>query len=231
MADRAQQPFADLWAPRFDLHAGTRFATAGSCFAQRITMDFVGPGRHAVPPDEVWEEGGRYAARDDVLRARAHTLACIRDALPRIDVLVFTLGLAEGWEHVAGYAYPMCPGTVRGRFDADLHRFVNPSNHGVVTRLDATVNQLREARPGMRFLLTVSPVPLTATAARGHVLSATTHAKSVLRSAAGSKARYYRPDPLGGGVDWIHGGEARYDGVLDALLPLIGPAPAEALAA
>ncbi|MBT9596450.1 MAG: GSCFA domain-containing protein [Vitreoscilla sp.] len=119
------------------------------------------------------------------MRARAHTLACIRDALPGIDVLVFTLGLTEGWEHVAGYAYPMCPGTVRSRFDADLHRFVNHSSHDVVTCLDATMNRLREVRPGMGFMLTVSPVPLTATATGGHVLSATTLAKSVLRSAAG----------------------------------------------
>jgi hypothetical protein len=37
----------------------------------------------------------------------------------------------------------------------------------------------------MRFLLTVSPVPLTATASGEHVLSATTYSKSVLRAVAG----------------------------------------------
>ena len=37
----------------------------------------------------------------------------------------------------------------------------------------------------MRFLLTVSPVPLVATAGPEHVLSATTYSKSVLRAAAG----------------------------------------------
>jgi hypothetical protein len=79
----------------------------------------------------------------------------------------------------------MCPGTVRGRFDADLHRFVNHGTSDVVSRLEATMNRLREVRPGMRFLLTVSPVPLTATASGGHVLSATMHSKSVLRAAAG----------------------------------------------
>jgi hypothetical protein len=246
VADRADpQPFTGLWTPRFDIQASTRFATAGSCFAQHISrwlrlhgyswvdtepapsglseteVEAGGWGvfsfrtaniytvaqlqqwvswalGDAVPPDEVWEEGGRffdpfrptipaggYATADEVLRARAHTRACIRDALSRIDVLVFTLGLTEGWEHVAGYAYPMCPGTVRGQFDPALHRFVNHDTADVVSRLDATLNRLREVRPGMRFLLTVSPVPLTATASGGHVLTATMHSKSVLRAAAG----------------------------------------------
>jgi hypothetical protein len=79
----------------------------------------------------------------------------------------------------------MCPGTVRGRFDADLHRFVNYRTGEIVDRLNATMDRLREVRPDMRFLLTVSPVPLTATASGGHVLTATMHSKSVLRAAAG----------------------------------------------
>ena len=37
----------------------------------------------------------------------------------------------------------------------------------------------------MRILLTVSPVPLTATASTQHVLAATVYSKSVLRAAAG----------------------------------------------
>jgi len=246
VADRADpQPFAGLWTPRFDIQASTRFATAGSCFAQHISRWLRSHGYSwvdtepapsglsaaeieaggwgvfsfrtaniytvaqlqqwvswalgdAAPPDEVWEDGGRFfdpfrptvpagghATADEVLRARARTLACIRDALSRIDVLVFTLGLTEGWEHVDGHAYPMCPGTVRGQFDPGLHRFVNHDTADVVTRLDATLNRLREVRPGMRFLLTVSPVPLTATASGGHVLTATMHSKSVLRAAAG----------------------------------------------
>jgi hypothetical protein len=245
VADRAGQPFEALWTPRFDIRASTRFATAGSCFAQHISRwlrshgyswvdsEPAPPGLpvadveaggwgvfsfrtaniytvaqlqqwvswalgDAVPPDEVWEDDGRffdpfrptvpaggYATAQEVLHARAHTLACIREALSQIDVLVFTLGLTEGWEHVDGYAYPMCPGTVRGRFDPSLHRFVNHGTADVVTRLDATMDRLRQVRPGMRFLLTVSPVPLTATASGGHVLTATMHSKSVLRAAAG----------------------------------------------
>ena len=246
VADRPpQQLFTGLWQPRFDIRPGTRFATAGSCFAQHISRWLRSNGYpwvdsepapaglsdadieaggwgvfsfrtaniytvaqlqqwvswalgDSLAPDEVWEDGGRffdplrptipaggYATADEVRQARAHTLACIREALPRIDVFIFTRGLTEGWEHVDGYAYPMCPGTVRGRFDAGLHRFVNYRTGEIVERLNATMDRLREVRPDMRFLLTVSPVPLTATASGGHVLTATMHSKSVLRAAAG----------------------------------------------
>lgn len=242
----ASQPYAGLWTPRFEIRPDTRFATAGSCFAQLISgwlrsqgyawvdaepapdglaqaeLEAGGWGvfsfrtaniytvaqlqqwvswalGDATPPDEVWEEDGRYfdpfrptipaqgyGTADEVRQARAHTLTCIRDALQRIDVFVFTLGLNEGWKHVDGHAYPMCPGTVRGRFDAQRHRFFSDDTDQVVGRLNATLDRLREVRPDMRFLLTVSPVPLTATASGGHVLTATLHAKSVLRAAAGA---------------------------------------------
>lgn len=150
------------------------------------------------PPPEVWQEDGRFFdpfrptlpaggldSADEVLQARAHTLACMREALSQVDVFVFTLGLTEGWEHVDGHAYALCPGTVRGRFDDRVHRFVNHGTADVVSRLGRTFDRLRALRPGMRFLLTVSPVPLTATASGAHVLAATLHSKSVLRAAAG----------------------------------------------
>lgn len=246
VAAAAGQPFADLWRPRFAIDPGTRFATAGSCFAQHISRWLRANGHawvdsepapagldaaeieaggwgvfsfrtanlytvaqlaqwilwalgDATPPDEVWEEDGRFydpfrptlpagglASADAVREARQRTLACIRSALPQIDVFVFTLGLTEGWEHVAGHAYPMCPGTVRGRFDGQLHRFMNHGTGDVVSLLNATFDRLRQVQPGMRFLLTVSPVPLTATATGEHVLTATMRAKSVLRAAAGA---------------------------------------------
>ena len=47
---------------------------------------------------------------------------------------------------------------------------------------------LRSLNPAARMLLTVSPVPLIATASPEHVLVATTYSKCVLRAAAGSLA-------------------------------------------
>ena len=54
--------------------------------------------------------------------------------------------------------------------------------------LNDTVDFLEMARginPQMRFLFTVSPVPLTATATNQHVLPATVYSKSVLRAVCG----------------------------------------------
>jgi hypothetical protein len=45
--------------------------------------------------------------------------------------------------------------------------------------------------PGLKFLLTVSPVPLTATASDKHVLVATTYSKAVLRAVAGKLAETF----------------------------------------
>jgi hypothetical protein len=50
----------------------------------------------------------------------------------------------------------------------------------------AFIDALREVNPRARIILTVSPVPLAATACAGqHVLAATTYSKSVLRAACG----------------------------------------------
>ena len=253
VAQRGTPHFESLWTPRFPMHRGTRFATAGSCFAQHIGSWLRGHGHqwvdsepappgmddatrrregHGVfsfrtgniytarllrqwmswaleieaPPDEAVEQDGAwfdpfrpripehgFASAEAVRQARHHTLSCMRRALEQVDVLIFTLGLTEGWEHAAGHAYAACPGTLRGRFDPAVHRFVNHSAASVEAELDRCFDALRARNPALRFLLTVSPVPLTATATDDHVLVATTHAKAVLRAAAGA-LRERRPD-------------------------------------
>jgi hypothetical protein len=102
------------------------------------------------------------------------------------DLFVFTLGLTEAWRSKAdGAVYPTCPGTQAGTFDAGKYEFVNLSMGEVLADLRQVFAKLRVLNPGIRFLLTVSPVPLTATASGKHVLTATTYSKSVLRAVAG----------------------------------------------
>lgn len=151
----------------------------------------------ADPPATVWAEADRwvdpfrpaipaagYDSADAVLQARAHTLQALRESLAATDMLVFTLGLTEAWVDTDGSVYPMCPGTVRGRFDAARHHFVNFDVAQVQQHLGEAFDALRRFNPTLRFLLTVSPVPLTATASGRHVLVATMQSKSVLRAAA-----------------------------------------------
>jgi len=152
-----------------------------------------------APPDEVWKENGRFfdpfrpaiepggfESAEELLLSRMATARAVRRAVKRSAVFTFTLGLTEGWinrEH--GYVYAACPGTLQGRFDAKLHAFRNFTQSQVLADLTAAFDMAREINPDIRFLLTVSPVPLIATASGEHALVATTYSKSVLRAAAG----------------------------------------------
>ena len=83
-----------------------------------------------------------------------------------------------------GAVYPVGPGVVGGTFDLALHAFVNFSVREVVADLESFLSKLKLVNPTARVILTVSPVPLVATAADRHVLVSTTYSKSVLRVAA-----------------------------------------------
>ncbi len=151
------------------------------------------------PPPEIWEEAGRFfdpfrpgiepdgfESGEELLRSRATTLRAIRRAVTRSAVFTFTLGLTEAWINIRdGYVYAACPGTLHGRFNPDLHAFKNYRHAEILADLTAAFEIARRANKNLRILLTVSPVPLTATASGEHVLLATTYSKSVLRAVAG----------------------------------------------
>jgi hypothetical protein len=102
-----------------------------------------------------------------------------------LDVFIFTLGLTECWSNVEdGAVYPVCPGAAGGKFDHARHKYVNLSVAEVHADMTQFAELLRQVNPGSRIVLTVSPVPLIATAEPAHVLVATTYSKSVLRVAA-----------------------------------------------
>lgn len=112
-------------------------------------------------------------------------LAAVKRAAEEATVLVFTLGLTEMWaSRLDGAAYPTCPGTVGGTYDEAKYQFVQQSVSEIVADMRAALWVVRMWNPDMRVILTVSPVPLAATAAGGHVLPATIYSKSVLRVAA-----------------------------------------------
>ncbi|WP_446038239.1 GSCFA domain-containing protein [Streptomyces sp. SID1121] len=153
------------------------------------TEVWSGNGRHHDPFRPAVEPGG-YATPDAVRDARRTTLAAIRDGVTRASCLIFTLGVTEAWrDRASGLTYPVCPGTVRGTFDAGRHVFHNFTFPEVHRDLSAAVAVARRVNPGLRVLLTVSPVPLTATATGGHVLTASTYSTSVLRAVAGQLAQ------------------------------------------
>jgi hypothetical protein len=131
--------------------------------------------------------GLRYRARSvaEFEALTAQHLALTRRAFALADVFVLTLGLTEAWvSGDDGAVFPACPGTVAGGFDPERHRFHNFTTSEVCADLDSFVSELRALNPSCRFIITVSPVPLVATATGDHVLCASVYSKSVLRVAA-----------------------------------------------
>jgi hypothetical protein len=151
------------------------------------------------PADCIWEKDGRYydAMRpsvepdgldspEEVALLRANHLRRVEELLRTVDIFVFTFGLTEAWIHrESATVYPVAPGTIAGAFDPSVHAFKNFGFAEVYADFLDFRALLKSFNPEIRFLVTVSPVPLTATACPEHVLPATTYSKSVLRAVAG----------------------------------------------
>ncbi|GLQ37816.1 hypothetical protein GCM10007908_14360 [Rhizobium albus] len=157
---------------------------------QRATGEFAPKEDRWVEADGVYDPfrpGLPNCAEDedefDIL-IRAH-LDRVREAFAQASVLLFTLGLTEAWSSSDdGAVFPACPGTIAGAFDGERHYFANFNANEVASDLKASIATARTINPDLRVILTVSPVPLVATATDKHVFTATTYSKSVLRVAA-----------------------------------------------
>lgn len=150
-------------------------------------------------PDEFCESEGRFydlfrpaiepqgfADLDELMTARKRAVDAFRESVLRAEVFVFTLGLTERWlNRRHGYEYPICPGVRAGTFDPGIHRFANLRAQEVVESMRRVTEMFRGQNARLKFLLTVSPVPLTATASGRHVQVATMDSKATLRAAAG----------------------------------------------
>lgn len=172
-----------------------------------------------VPPAEVWqreghffdpfrpsiEEGG-FLSEQELLRSREFTLAMFKKAIVDADVFVFTLGLTESWfNSTYGYEYAVCPGTVAGEFDPQQHIFRNQDYSFILESLTSAIEIMRDMNPRLHVLLTVSPVPLTATNAGRHVVVSTMASKSILRAVADYAASQWVPSRRTGRVTSIDG--------------------------
>ncbi|SFK61406.1 GSCFA domain-containing protein [Falsiroseomonas stagni] len=152
-----------------------------------------------TPGDAVWRRGDRYfdalrptvepdglSSAAAVREHRAQHLARVAQVLREAELLVFTMGLVEAWVHQAtGTVYPTAPGTVADSETPDDITLQVFDFMDVRADLIAFRKLMKKVNPRLRVLLTVSPVPLTATAMDSHVLLATMYAKSTLRAVAG----------------------------------------------
>ncbi|MGJ8547327.1 MAG: GSCFA domain-containing protein [Sulfitobacter sp.] len=178
----------------------------GNIYTSRQLLELAEEATGARPSlDYSWEKDGRYfdplrpgvepsglSSHEEVMHHRAYHLRCLRDLLQQCDVFVFTFGLTETWIcERSGRALPVAPGTIAGDYDPDLYKFHNLTHAEVLADMQKFMQLMDDLRPEKprRYLFTVSPVPLTATATAQHVLPATTYSKSVLRAVAGELAQ------------------------------------------
>lgn len=181
---------------------GIYAARYGNIYTPRQLLDLLMQLRTANPAVLAWQKQGRWydALRQNVEPAgledasevavhRAYHLAALRRVLAQTQVFVFTLGMTEAWQDIeTGLTLPVCPGVIAGQYSPDTTRFVNFRYPQISADLAAIRSELHRYNPSMRLLLTVSPVPLTATASGRHVLAATVSSKATLRAAAGDFA-------------------------------------------
>lgn len=151
------------------------------------------------PLDKAWERHGggfcdpfRPRIEPQGFRTEAHLRRDVRQHLNavkklflQLDVFIFTLGLTECYlSRLDGAVYPLAPGVAGGQFDPAQHVFANFTVGDVTADLRTFLQKLQLVNPKAKVILTVSPVPLVATAAQRHVLVSTTYSKAVLRVAA-----------------------------------------------
>ncbi len=190
-----------------DFHYGTFSFRTGNIYTVSMLAQWISWATgNTSPPDDLWEKDGRFydpfrpavepggfASKAEALKSRGITIAAVREAIETGDVFIFTLGLTEAWQNKEnGIEYAACPGTVAGKFDLEKHVFVNhdyPSNSKLLRNV---IRMIYKINPRMQILLTVSPVPLTATASEEHVLNATSYSKSVLRAVAGDMVNRFK---------------------------------------
>jgi hypothetical protein len=147
---------------------------------------YLDPYRPTVQP-------GGFVSLAEMHADRRQHLQAVRTMFENLEVFVFTLGLTECWINAEdGAVFPLCPGVEGGVFDSERHRFMNQTVSEVMADMCEVIDRLSIINPQARVVLTVSPVPLMATAEpQAHVLSATTYSKSVLRAAAGELCARY----------------------------------------
>jgi len=161
------------------------------------------------PKNYIWEKCNRYynALRpsvepngfetiDELLRSRKYHLSKVIELIKEMDVFIFTLGLTEAWRDKTSLTvYPTGPGVIAGRYDQSIFEFCNFSYNEIVTAFNKILlkfKQIRTNNKEIKIILTVSPVPLTATCDQSqHVLPATVYSKSTLRAVAGDLEKMY----------------------------------------
>lgn len=144
----------------------------------KIDNSFFDPFRPRIEPLG-------FSSEEELLASRKHTILSLNSAIKESKIFIFTLGLTEHWlNSKLNYEYPICPGTINKIFNKSEHEFKKHNFESSYAGLKMSIDLLKEINPGLKIILTVSPVPLTASYSKNHIAVATMESKSILRSIA-----------------------------------------------
>lgn len=147
-------------------------------FWRASNYSWIDPLRPQIQPNG-------FVSLQELEEDRRQHLKAVREMFEGLDVFVFTLGLTEGWvSRLDGLVYPICPGVSGGVYSPENHLFKNFTTQEVIDDFQVFLDKLWNINKNAKIMLTVSPVPLVATAENTHVLNATTLSKAILRVAA-----------------------------------------------
>lgn len=120
------------------------------------------------------------------------TVKGIRDSLvgmyqklSEADVLILTLGYNESWYHIPSESYiNRTPSHISLRKNLDEFKFELLDYNSSLTLIEDAVKLIHNIAPLCKIILTVSPVPLSATFSNNDIVSANQLSKSTLRVVA-----------------------------------------------
>lgn len=174
-------------------HLRQLFERAFGAFTPRLTAWRREDGRFVDPFRPRIEPAG-FASADEVAAERDRHLVAVRRMFETLDTFVYTLGLTEGTVDAAdGAALPLPPGVAGGAWSDSDYGFLNLTVGEMTADLTRFIDGLRSVNGRARVILTVSPVPIIATAEDRHVLVSSTFTKAALRVVADEVCRA-RPD-------------------------------------
>ncbi|MGJ5133696.1 GSCFA domain-containing protein [Bradyrhizobium oligotrophicum] len=189
-------------APKF-LDKSTRFFTMGSCFARNLSKSLTDSGysSHHMEISEyinttfanrVFVDWLRDAQIDPEIRERIvellppgsskeNTLAVIKQA----DVFILTLGVAAAFfdRETGAFVLPR-PTALNSRALAEKYKFRTASVQENVDNVLYLIEFIRSIRPGIKVIVTVSPVPLLTSFEYESVVQADCLSKSTMRLVA-----------------------------------------------
>lgn len=136
--------------------------------------------------------GDGHLTIEAVLDEQREHLQKVRSMFESLNIFIFTMGVTEAWlNSKTGSVYPICPGITAGNFNSQIYSFKNLNYSIIFTEMESFIDRLRQVNPLAKILLTVSPIPLTATVEDRHILLSTMASKSILRAVADELCRHY----------------------------------------